>query len=141
MFELIYTSAAVRLFNPGELVELLKKARASNQRDDVSGILLYQDGSFMQVLEGAEESVRRVYDKVARDKRHFRLQVVREGAIPARRFAQWSMGFVSLDAALVRGLVGRHALLSNGTLGEDTNEVSALLDRFRDGEFRRYVLG
>jgi hypothetical protein len=45
MYELVYTSAAKRLFSPPELAEILKRARANNAVLGVSGILLYHEGS------------------------------------------------------------------------------------------------
>lgn len=140
MYELIYTSAAKRLLTPPELAEILKRARANNASLGISGILLYHEGSFFQILEGDESKVKALFDTIRDDQRHWRILVLREGPIQTRRFGEWSMGFVSLDAQLLRSLPGRHALLSNGTLEVDADSMSELLDRFRDGEWRRYVL-
>ena len=140
-YELVYTSAAVRPFSAADLADLLKVARVNNERAQVSGILLYHEGSFMQVLEGEQAQVRQVYEHVGRDKRHWRLSVLREGPIAQLGFAAWSMGFVTLDARLVSGLAGRHSLLSNGSLIDDHSEVLSLLDRFREGQWRQYVNG
>lgn len=141
MYELIYTSAAKQLFDPVQLSSLLKKARAANSQRGVTGILLYQGGSFLQVLEGAEEDVRAVYDHVATDPRHWRLSVLRQGPIEKRNFENWSMGFVSLDTALLGSLTGRHSLMSNGTLHGSPQDVEDILDRFRSGQWHRYVHG
>jgi hypothetical protein len=140
MYELVYASAARRLFNPLELAELLKKARAKNHKLGISGILLYHEGSFLQVLEGEENAVKSLYRTIQADERHWRVLALREGPVGARSFDTWSMGFVSLDPALLRE-AGRHALSSNGSLTEDSSEALRLLDRFRGGEWRRYVMG
>jgi len=52
LIQLIYVSAATNRFNPAELRELLRLARLKNQQLDVTGMLLYHEGSFLQVLEG-----------------------------------------------------------------------------------------
>ena len=58
MFHLVYVSSAVRPFSKSELVELLNVTRDNNSRLGVTGMLLYRDGNFMQVLEGGEPVVR-----------------------------------------------------------------------------------
>lgn len=141
LHELVYVSAALKPFDVGELSELLKRARTKNTSLGVSGILLYQDGSFIQVIEGEQSGIQEVFARVQADKRHWRIQVLREGLILQRRFAQWSMGFVTLDSRLVRDLSGRHALLSNGSLRNDADQVASLLDEFRQGQWHRYVQG
>lgn len=50
MINLIYTSSAVELFREDELVELLKTSRDNNRRRGITGMLLYNDGNFLQVL-------------------------------------------------------------------------------------------
>jgi len=140
-YELVYASAAVRPFNPNDLSELLGTARRNNERVGVTGILLYHEGSFLQLLEGTRDDVLQIYAKVRQDPRHWRVSVVREGPVEARRFSSWSMGFVSLDASLVHGLAGRHSFMSNGTLLIDATEVLQVLDQFRAGQWRKYVSG
>jgi hypothetical protein len=51
------------------------------------------------------------------------------------------MGFVSLDASLLKRAPLRHALRSNGSLNHDATELTELLDQFREGRFRQYVRG
>ena len=140
MYELVYASAARRLFNPLELAELLKRARANNERLGVSGALLYHEGSFLQVLEGDERAVKALFSVIQQDARHWRVLVLREGPVAARSFEAWSMGFVSLDPVLLAE-AGRHSLWSNGSLTDETSDVLRFLDRFRRGEWRRYVMG
>jgi hypothetical protein len=71
MFRLVYVSSAIAPFSQTELLDLLAKARAKNQRLDVTGMLLYKDGNFMQVLEGEETVVRELFACIERDPRHF----------------------------------------------------------------------
>jgi hypothetical protein len=57
LYSLIYVSSAVRAFTAAQLRELLVVCEKNNRRDQVSGMLLYKGGNFMQVLEGPESSV------------------------------------------------------------------------------------
>ena len=66
----IYASAASREFTPEELEELLVVARKNNEALGVTGMLLYEKGSFFQILEGPAEAVEPLYAKIGADKRH-----------------------------------------------------------------------
>lgn len=141
MYEMIYASSARRLYDPMELGHMLEGARRNNAALSVSGILLYDAGSFLQVLEGEQDVVMRLYEKIARDARHERVQVLRQGPVATRSFSSWSMGFVALDPQLRKAFPDRHALSSNGSLAEHPTAVLELLDRFRAGQWRSYILG
>lgn len=137
LFELVYTSIAQRAFTAHELRGILERARSTNRQLGITGILLYRNASFIQVLEGDEPLVLDRYEHIARDKRHARVRVVRQGPIARRSFGDWSMGFVSLDPKVLPS-PGSHGLSSNGTLEADQG-VIALLDRFRNGEWTSVI--
>lgn len=93
MINLIYTSSAVELFREDELVELLKTSRDNNRRRGITGMLLYNDGNFLQVLEGPEESVRALYERIRQDPRHRNIIKLYEKPIDEPEFGQWEMAF------------------------------------------------
>ena len=64
MHQVIYVSAATQLFSKAELLQLLTLVREKNQRLAVTGMLLYKDGDFIQLLEGEESVVKQVLDKI-----------------------------------------------------------------------------
>jgi Sensors of blue-light using FAD len=97
MYHLVYTSHAVKQFADEELLELLRQSRDRNKKLSISGILLYVQGKFMQVLEGKKEFVEEVYSSIQRDSRHIRVTLVLEGNSPKRIFKGWSMGFKRLS--------------------------------------------
>lgn len=136
MYEVVYTSIARRPFDPSSLTELLADARRRNESRGITGLLLYHGGSFLQVLEGPLEALVVLLATLRKDDRHSQLHVLREGPLKARRFDEWTMGFVDLDATRLRALKGRHAFLSNGSLQGEPAEVLALLDEFRNGQHR-----
>ena len=88
-------------------------ALGRNQELDITGLLLHREGSFFQVLEGEEDAVRQVFDKIQRDPRHERIKVLFEGPIEAREFADWRMGFVDLNGVDVKNLPGFSDFLSD----------------------------
>jgi len=95
LHHLIYESQAKEPFTESELAELLRKARAYNEANGLTGILLYApDGRFIQVLEGAQEAINHLYfERIARDPRHHQLQLLVAGALDHRRFGGWRMGY------------------------------------------------
>lgn len=93
MISLLYTSAAVSPPSEQELHELLAQSRENNAARDLTGMLLYRDERFFQVLEGPEESVRRLVETIEADPRHARMRVLLEEPITERAFGEWSMGF------------------------------------------------
>ena len=64
MFYLIYISSAVKLMNDDELLFMLEQAREKNLRLGLTGMLLYKNGSFMQMLEGDKQTVLDLYDTI-----------------------------------------------------------------------------
>ena len=100
----IYASAAKRRFESAELTALLQAARQHNERAGLSGMLLYTEGSFFQVLEGTPDAVEALYANFELDRRHDRVTKIVNEAIPRRSFAHWTMGFsqVSINALFVK---------------------------------------
>lgn len=93
MLSMVYVSFATVPFSDADLDALLAKSRANNVRDGISGMLLYRDGDFLQLLEGPEDKVRAAFERIGRDNRHGRVMVLDESTIEAPAFGDWSMGF------------------------------------------------
>jgi len=93
MIRLVYVSAATVPFTDATLAQLLLISRENNTRAGITGMLLYRDGDFLQVLEGEEHAVRETFRRIARDSRHARTLVLDDSAISEREFSDWSMGF------------------------------------------------
>lgn len=94
------------LLTEEDLQKLLRQSRAWNESHRLTGLLLYCEGNIMQVLEGREEDVRYIFQRIERDQRHFGVTKLSDGPIQARNFTQWSMGFTVLDPAAFQQLSG-----------------------------------
>jgi hypothetical protein len=92
-------SSAVKPMNYDELSALLRQCRDTNHKRGVTGMLLYQNGTFMQMLEGEKQPVLDLYDKITKDDRHTGIHTVLEGDIEERNFEDWSMGFFNMEKA------------------------------------------
>ena len=95
MIEVIYTSAATKKMTDSELDELLEKARVYNQLHQITGALLYHNGSFIQALEGPEKEVEALVELIKKDNRHQKINTFWRRSIKNRSFPDWSMGFVN----------------------------------------------
>lgn len=97
MFQLIYVSMACEPFSQERLRRLLKTSRANNADKDVTGMLLYKNDSFMQALEGPEDDVRALYDRICEDERHENVRMLMAAPVDERSFPDWAMGFENVS--------------------------------------------
>jgi hypothetical protein len=103
MRRIVYLSTATRLMSDADLMEVLRVSRANNERDDVTGLLLYQGGNFIQLLEGESTAIDTIYARIEKDPRHHSCLRMLDGEAEERLFPDWSMGFrphASLSAGL-----------------------------------------
>jgi uncharacterized Fe-S cluster-containing MiaB family protein len=73
---MIYTSAATTKMTPQALKELMEISRRNNFRDGLTGMLLYEDGTFLQVLEGEESAVDKTFERFSKDRRHNKILLI-----------------------------------------------------------------
>jgi hypothetical protein len=96
MIHLIYVSKAVEEMSDEDLLFLLEQSRSRNQKQHITGMLLYLNGTFIQVLEGAEKDVNEIYDAIVKDVRNTGNIVIKKEEISERTFPDWTMGFKHL---------------------------------------------
>lgn len=104
---LIYTSHAVDSMQQDEIIHLLEVCERNNSQNGISGMLLF-DGkrTFIQVLEGETHTVENLYEKIKVDPRHTNVTSLGRRGIPKREFADWRMGFRTMDKANTAKLKG-----------------------------------
>ncbi len=90
-----------------DLVVLLVQARANNERDAITGMLLYAEGAFLQCIEGPEYNIADLMGRLELDPRHTNFRVIHESHCDDRRFDDWTMGFRAVSAADVEGVLAR----------------------------------
>ena len=119
--QLIYTSIATGPFSKDQLDTLLVKARAHNHSLNISGMLVYDDGFFIQVLEGPEKEVEELFNVIGKDRRHNTVRLLLRHQIEAKEFEDWSMGFVDTTrvAGRIEGFVDYAMQLNTMSLDDD----------------------
>lgn len=93
VIRLIYISTARSLLSEQELDEILRVSRRNNQVVDVTGLLIVGGRRFLQALEGPAEAVRKTYDRIKADGRHFAAVILSDREIAERSFSEWAMGY------------------------------------------------
>ena len=143
VFQLIYASAAAKEFRPSDLPDILRVARETNGPLGVTGMLLYSDGSFFQVIEGDAGVVDALYTKIAADPRHEKVtQIIRE-PIRARQFDDWTMGYLKMTQQEIETIEGLNDFFGDATcLAQiDGGRARKLLRSFADGRWRSRLGG
>lgn len=98
-----YCSTPTR-FSFDQVDEILQVSHRNNERDALTGALVYDNTTFLQWLEGGEEAIRQAFGRISRDDRHTDIKLITVRRLEDRWFPQWSMtAAVTQDQAL-RGL-------------------------------------
>ncbi len=88
----VYISTAVAPFSEAELTSLVKNASRNNRERGITGMLSYNAGEILQVLEGPEGAVDALLKKINADPRHTMVQTLFRGQSDSRQFSDCSMG-------------------------------------------------
>lgn len=93
MLQISYISQASEPMSADQLLALLMQCRTNNVARGLTGMLLYGNGTFLQVLEGDDAVVDRLVDTIGADPRHVGMKQLARRTIEERQYADWSMGF------------------------------------------------
>lgn len=140
LVRLVYVSTALQDLTVGGLNDLLLDARRRNGTRGVTGMLLFDQGQFWQVLEGKMSDVMDIYGRIRADRRHYDLVTLEIEAIPERAFADFRMGAIGIltadDDMPIREIMRRANDTSKSA--EAQNASRSLLDGFGpEGQWRR----
>ena len=132
-FRLIYRS---RCLIPAEerraeLGGLFSQARSSNKAQDVTGALLCADDVFVQVLEGQESVVRRLFSHIAEDPRHDEVALVDADQVAERVFSRWAMAEVAAEGEDDVALIAHPDGIAPAAGRRTTAEQDQVLERMR----------
>ena len=97
MIGVIYISTEMTSFSETEFMELSKASEISNKKNGITGFLMYQDGRFVQYLEGTEHAVKQVVRRIEEDLRHVVDFSYAERLKQGKRFPNWWMRLLSRE--------------------------------------------
>lgn len=94
--QLIYRSKATPLFRRGKLDDFVNVISRSNERQNLTGALLFDGDYFLQIIEGTLSQLEALLGRLRNDIRHTSVVVLRLDIIKERAFCGWGMSRVTL---------------------------------------------
>jgi uncharacterized membrane protein (DUF373 family) len=134
MIQISYISFAKEAMSPQELLGLLRECRENNAGNGVTGMLLYANATFLQVLEGDERVVDDLFNKIRKDPRHTSLRMLHRMPIQSRQYSEWSMGFKRISDKELQHVAGLKDFtekdFNSEYLAQHTTIVDSLMNHF-----------
>ncbi|NND82270.1 MAG: BLUF domain-containing protein [Gammaproteobacteria bacterium] len=78
------------------LASITATSQRRNANLAVTGVLFFQNGTFLQVIEGPESSLRALMARIEQDTRHMNITTLIDQPIDERSFASWNMDSFNL---------------------------------------------
>jgi hypothetical protein len=97
-----YRSTQVKHMTRADVATLLRDAQMRNMNLNITGLLLHIDNKFIQYVEGPKEALSPLIERILADPRHHQVELLFEGPLKERLFADWSMAFGDLSGQLAR---------------------------------------
>jgi hypothetical protein len=143
MIQVSYVSRLSQPMSSEQLLALLMQCRDNNATQGVTGMLLYGNGTFLQVIEGEVAVIDGLVEKIWADPRHAEKKLLHRREISRREYADWSMAFERIsDEAFwdVEGLkrFGVQDFNYEYLVGHEPL-VSALMDRYREPHYDQLI--
>lgn len=98
-YRLIYASRPVSSPSPDQIATILETARRKNNEEGVTGLLYFNQRTFLQALEGTREAVNRTFQRIGKDVRHTDVTLLFYAAIQSRAFSDWAMVYLTESEA------------------------------------------
>ena len=103
MYQLTYSSISRQGLKLEDFENILETAKEKNFVKNITGCLIYHNGYFVQILEGAKEDVVEIFEEIKNDNRHHTVQLLWDNDVDNRLFEEWNMAFYrpsDIDAKL-----------------------------------------
>lgn len=143
MLQVSYVSQTKEPLSPTALLDLLLQCRRNNEAMGVTGMLLYGDRTFLQVIEGDDAVIDELVETITADPRHDAVQFLHRKPIEARQYGGWSMGFEKVadeDFGKVEGLAKfRVDDFTVDYLSNNESIANMLLQRYREPHWDQVI--
>jgi len=97
-YAISYVSTAAKDLQEGEIQKILYSSENQNNKDNITGLLLFSEGNFFQVIEGEKEEITELYQKITNDPRHHNIIKLFQKPIHKKSFDGYKSDFISEDA-------------------------------------------
>lgn len=99
--QLVYVSNRKQKCTDEEIEKILASCKKNNPPLNITGILLYSDKKFIQLVEGESKVIMELYDKIKKDDRHTNPMMISLSPIKEKSFPSWHMGSKKLPQSKV----------------------------------------
>lgn len=79
------------------MLSVLNASQSNNEERYITGYLVHNGESFMQLIEGPRAEVENIYDRILKDKRHTGVVRILAERAEKRAFPRWSMNYFRVD--------------------------------------------
>lgn len=131
--QIFYVSNAAKTVSSATVDEILKVAREFNNSNNITGVLMFKGGIFLQLLEGDKDKVEALYKKIESDPRHENVIQLFTNDADERIYPDWSMGYrklEELDVKFVNEILSWNKLIA-ASKDLDHHLILHLLERFK----------
>ncbi len=108
---LTYTSLARLDLGAADLADIHQVARHLNALDGITGLLVFDGRRFLQIVEGGEEAIDNLVERLRRDARHSAIEIRDERFVEARAFPDWAMELAQVSAGYLEARAEIGAML------------------------------
>lgn len=91
-----YLSTSEFYITEKDIDDIFQNASNYNSQNSITGLLLYNQRNFFQVIEGREKVIDGLFCKIQNDNRHKDIIVVEQSIIEQRFFGHYEGGFVTM---------------------------------------------
>jgi hypothetical protein len=120
ILQLTYSSISTKRMLTPDLYSILRTSRRNNQKNKITGLLIYSGDTFLQYLEGPKTSVHILFEKISQDNRHSEVNVLAEEKCSTRIFPKWEMAY---SAPTTRDLANWIGLRNTTSIDEILNKL------------------
>ncbi len=103
LHQIAYVSLSREKLDASTLSDILSTSKSNNGREEITGVLMYHDRIYFQIIEGEKAVVEDLFVRIEEDDRHESIALIWDDDVEHRDFPKWLMGFAGPDD------VGRHS--------------------------------
>jgi hypothetical protein len=93
---MIYKSRSKGMIDADLVESILASSTRNNPDNGITGVLMATETHFLQILEGEFEKLNATFERIARDPRHEKIQLINFTELDKRKFGDWAMHGIGL---------------------------------------------
>lgn len=102
--ELIYCSEAINPLTEEDVEFILEGAQEKNRSLGITGMLIFCNGYFLQLIEGSRPAVNQLFQSISHDARHDRITISSVREVEAPSFGDWEMAYLNEEKIAAGGV-------------------------------------